>query len=124
MTLRQIVPGLFLALTGLLACSDPSPCDDDQELRQGYCYPADAAVSGPAGLDAEPVQGSAAFGRSCTSSAGCAPPASYCAIQPGQSGGFCSEFGCDKDPSICPASWSCMDLTPFGMAAHMCIPGS
>jgi hypothetical protein len=125
MTLRQIAYGLVLAVTGLPACAAPFPCDDGQELRRGFCYPADAAVSGPAKLDAgEPVEPSEAFGQSCTSSSQCISPATYCAIQPGQTSGFCTAFGCDQDPSLCPATWSCMDLTSYGLAAHMCVPGS
>jgi hypothetical protein len=122
---RKLAHGLFLALTGLVACTPSSPCDDDQELRAGYCYAADASVAGPAKNDAaEPLEAGAAFGLPCATGADCVAPATYCAIQPGQNGGFCSAFGCDKDPNVCPATWDCKDLTPYGLAAHMCIPGS
>jgi hypothetical protein len=109
-----------LLLGALGACSLDQPCDRDQELRNGYCQPVDAGAP-PA--DAADSEAGAAFGQPCTPTGmECSAPANYCAVQPGQSAGFCTSFGCDLDPSICPNAWSCMDLTPFGLAAHMCTP--
>jgi cysteine-rich repeat protein len=65
---------------------------------------------------------SAEFGQVCAAPAECGALAPYCAVLPGQSSGFCTAFGCDQDASICPSTWTCMDLSPFGMAAHMCVP--
>jgi hypothetical protein len=117
----------LLALgVGLGACSENTPCDDGLVLRGGYCYPADAAVApadaAVAPADVAAAEAGAAFGQICGASSECAAPATYCAIQPGQSSGFCTAFGCDQNPSICPAAWICMDLTPYGLAAHMCSP--
>lgn len=118
---RSTFCGLLLLLAAGAACSESTPCDEDQELRSnGYCYPAkDAAVTatepGEAGASASP------FGRVCSSDNDCAAPASLCAIQKGPPG-FCSAIGCDLDPAICPAGWSCMDLAALGFPAHLCVP--
>jgi hypothetical protein len=115
----------------MTACKEASPCDDGQTLRDGYCYVVDAAVAADAVVsmkDGDVAGGEAgaasAFGKVCATSAECVAPAVYCAVQPGQAAGFCSAFGCDLDASVCPSGWGCMDLTPFGMPQHMCIPGS
>lgn len=121
MTSRSTFCGLLLLLAVAAGCKEKTPCDPDQELRDnGYCYPvtdAAAAAPGPgeAGASVDP------FGRSCTSDDDCAAPAALCAIQNGPPG-FCSSIGCEKDPSICPAGWSCMDLAALGIPAHLCVP--
>jgi len=117
--------GLTLAAAGVLlaACTEETPCDENQVLRDGFCWAADAAVP-PADAATSGEAGSAAFGQTCADITQCAPPAVFCAVQPGQSSGFCTALGCEQDPGICPAGWTCMDLTSFGMAAHMCIPGA
>lgn len=54
------------------------------------------------------------FGASCTDDSACAcAPADYCALMPGQSEGYCTARGCKEDPSVCPAGWSCFDLSAF-----------
>lgn len=118
------IRGLFLLAVVGGACSDEQPCDTNQALRGGYCFPVDAAVVTTAADAAMPTETPATFGRPCAGPTDCVEPAPYCAQQPGQSVGFCSAFGCDADPTVCPAGWKCMDLTPFGLAAHMCIPGT
>jgi hypothetical protein len=49
------------------------------------------------------------FGKTCMTSAACAQsgPATFCAIQPPATMGFCSKTGCDTTPSVCPTGWSC-----------------
>jgi hypothetical protein len=111
-----------LLLGAFAACTEDQPCDSDQELRNGFCFPVDASAPAPT-PDAAVAEAGAAFGQACTATGNeCSAPAYYCALQPGQSVGFCSAFGCDTDPSLCPSTWTCMDLTPFGMAAHLCTP--
>ena len=129
--------GLLVAVAGLVACTTESPCDDNQELRAGYCWPIDAAIASadvsPAsdgvaatesgdGLDTGMTSAVSPFGLPCKASTECVAPTVYCVIQPGQANGFCSAFGCDKNLGICPVGWGCMDLSPYGMAAHICIP--
>jgi hypothetical protein len=117
-------------LTG--GCTENHPCDEGQVLEaNGYCIaaPADAAIPVPesdasvaeaAGSEASGASTAydPAFDRTCTTSADCVAPADYCANPPGK----CTAKGCDVDPSICPSAWPCLDLTPFGMAMHICVP--
>ena len=131
------VPALCL----LAACTEPSPCDEGEILRDWYCFAiADASADDPLRADADGVASEAApgidggtaadspapsaFGKVCMATEECPAPTVYCAVQPGQPAGFCTAFGCEVDPSICPSGWGCMDLTPFGLPQHMCIPGS
>lgn len=54
------------------------------------------------------------FGQTCSSDADCScGVATYCAIMPGQTQGTCTATGCDSEPSICPADYSCLDLSRF-----------
>lgn len=119
-----------LGLAG--ACADTATCDPDQVLVEGACLPrggtgggtgadagtpppdADAAGDGCAGPEV-------AFGTSCGGPDDCGCPAPYCAIQPGASVGFCTVTGCKEHPSVCPATYGCLDLTAFG-APSFCAP--
>ncbi len=100
------------------ACTEKTPCSAGEELRNDYCWPVDAAPAAEAAVH----EAGSTFGEPCASSAECLAPTSYCAIQPPATTGFCSTFGCDQDPSICPSTWACMDLTPYGLAQHLCVP--
>jgi len=118
---RGIMTGALAAALVLLgACTEETPCDENQVLRDGYCWTVDAAP--PA--DSAGGEAGGTFGQTCASSAECGAPAVFCAVQPGQASGFCTALGCDVDPSTCPAGWSCMDLSQWGLTAHMCIPGA
>jgi hypothetical protein len=113
------------------ACTEDDPCDDGQILVNGWCdlAPVDAAVPAPtsdaavantAGPEVGGEAGGtgATFGSTCKTSAECAAPADYCANPPGN----CTATGCELNPGVCPATWTCMDLTPFGVALHICVP--
>jgi hypothetical protein len=54
------------------------------------------------------------FGATCTSDADCTCRANYCALMPGQTQGVCTVQGCKETPSVCPADYSCFDLSIFG----------
>ena len=54
-----------------------------------------------------------AFDAPCTYDAGCSTPTDYCLVMPGQTTGYCTRKGCIDDPSVCPAGWSCFDLSRF-----------
>jgi hypothetical protein len=65
-------------------------------------------------------QAAAAFGRPCSDAQthrDCGCGADYCAIQPGQSSGYCTATGCTQDPTVCPANWGCFDLSGFDPSA-------
>jgi hypothetical protein len=52
-------------------------------------------------------------GQACSTSSDCPADASYCAVQPGQTTGYCTLQGCKTDAGICPGGWSCLDLSQF-----------
>ncbi|MBK6461196.1 MAG: hypothetical protein IPF92_09335 [Myxococcales bacterium] len=56
---------------------------------------------------------SGSFGATCTDSTGCSGAASYCALMPGRSSGYCTATGCKANPSVCPEKWGCLDLSSF-----------
>ncbi len=112
------VPGALVVALGVATfswlwggCTEDHPCDDGQILQSGYCVPepTDAAPTGP-------------FGQPCTTSAECPAPTNFCSIVPPSSSGNCTASGCATDPSVCPATWTCFDLTPYGQALQICIP--
>jgi hypothetical protein len=43
----------------------------------------------------------------------CPCAANYCSKSPFDTSGYCTVSGCDKDPSICPAGWSCFNVGTF-----------
>jgi hypothetical protein len=80
---------------------------------------ADTQSSPDAGSDAatypecEPMD---YFGKPCTDDtthAECGCAADYCAIQPGQTEGYCTATGCVENPAACPKDWSCFDVSTF-----------
>ena len=126
-----------VALAGGLAaaaCQDPGSqlCDPGQILDpvSGYCIagPVDAGRAGDAASrdagtapDAACSAGSSSFGDTCSGDADCHCPTDYCAILPGSTSGTCTRTGCDANPSICPASWTCLDLSQFQAGLpHIC----
>ena len=69
-------------------------------------------------VDPSVCESAATFGSTCTTDDDCTcGAASYCAIMPGQSEGFCTATGCVEDSSVCPAEWSCFDLSSFSPGA-------
>lgn len=56
---------------------------------------------------------SGAFGTTCSDDTACSGAATYCALQPGGSSGYCTATGCKDNPSVCPSGWGCMDLSRF-----------
>jgi hypothetical protein len=81
----------------------------------GDDVPSARASSQDAGAssDADSLQ---CLGAMCTTSGksdACNCAADYCALMPGQTEGYCTRTGCKEDPSVCPADWSCLDLSQF-----------
>lgn len=122
----------------LAACVESDPCDSTSEYRNGGCYPRPSPQGdggdpeGGAGDGAAPSDGSPgdaspggkALGDACNDGVAhsdCAPPAAYCAKQPGSPTGYCTATGCDVTPSLCPPGWACLDLGRFGAGLpHIC----
>jgi hypothetical protein len=70
----------------------------------------DAATCSISGGDAQ------GFGAPCNDAvqhSDCPCAASYCSKSPFDSQGYCSVSGCKEDPSLCPAGWSCLDISMF-----------
>jgi len=70
----------------------------------------DAAACSLTGGDAQ------GFGAPCSDTvqhSDCPCAASYCSKSPFDSQGYCSITGCKEDPSLCPAGWSCLDISMF-----------
>lgn len=70
----------------------------------------------PSAMMCDAGEADAGFGTPCSDATthrecGCAAP--YCAIQPGRSEGYCTATGCVERPDVCPAGWSCFDLSQF-----------
>ncbi|HET9953572.1 MAG TPA: hypothetical protein VFQ61_03660 [Polyangiaceae bacterium] len=62
--------------------------------------------------DPEPMP-SDSFGAKCGKPEDCSAPAVYCAVQPGQTEGYCTASGCKEDASRCPGGWGCFDTSMF-----------
>ncbi len=54
-----------------------------------------------------------AFGRTCKENKECEGVASYCAVMPGKTTGYCTATGCKTNASVCPSGWSCFDISLF-----------
>lgn len=113
---KVLASALIAAITA--GCANTATCDPGQELRNGLCLSKASAgqSSADAGADASlacsaDAASSGQFGSTCTDDSQCACPAPVCAVQPGQTMGFCTQVRCAEDPSICPPGWSCVDLT-------------
>lgn len=79
-----------------------------------FTYPAAPAPVTDAGPGPGPsCDAGTALGRACTDNAACGCGAPYCALQPGQTQGYCTVTGCKEDPGVCAAGWSCFDLGVF-----------
>lgn len=133
MRIRQSsIPSLLVTVAAyslaalLSACSIDNPCSADEVLRNGYCYPTDAGQSPPVNGTPDGSAGGAAesgpgggFGQSCSMAADCTAPSAFCAPAPLE---YCTAFGCDTDPTVCPTGWICLDLTSSGFPGqHMCL---
>lgn len=89
---------------------DPVAVAQVPDAGMGNAGSGDAGSSG----GGEICPADAGFGATCTSDAACpCAEASYCAIMPGQASGTCTATGCAEDPSVCPAGWSCFDISVF-----------
>lgn len=84
---------------------DAGPASD----RDGGVAVADAAGASCSLAGGDP----SGFGAPCRESSECTCEASYCALMPGQTRGYCSKTGCDADEALCPTDWTCLDLSAF-----------
>jgi hypothetical protein len=114
----------------LSGCEADDPCDEGYTYKQGACLldpemeskdagatpdagdvPAEDA--GENGTECDEDQ-SQVLGKSCMSDEGCNCAAPYCALQPGQTVGFCT-VNCKPSPDDCPNGYRCFDLSALGV---------
>ncbi len=78
-----------------------------------FTYPAappPVIEGGPPGPNCD---AGTALGRACSDNTACGCGAPYCALQPGQTQGYCTNTGCKEAPTVCAAGWACFDLGVF-----------
>ena len=127
-TIMKAIPAAALLATG---CANTATCDPNERLKEGMCFPkpaeappSDAAADGAGGpaTCTEDAALTGEFGRKCTAHAECGCPAPVCAIQPGQTEGFCTQV-CTNDPSVCPSGYRCIDLSAIDPSyPSTCLP--
>jgi hypothetical protein len=112
--------GIAIALLSLLpaiGCGGEQ-CDPDQELNNHMCKAAStggtgaSADSGGSAGDSGGASAGTSLGALCASDSECTGDTNYCATPP-TTPRFCTRTGCKEDPSVCPAGWTCMDLSIF-----------
>lgn len=112
-------------------CANTASCDPDERFKEGMCFPKpaeappnDAAADGantPAVCSADATL-TGEFGKTCAAHSECGCPAPICAIQPGQTEGFCTRV-CTNDPSVCPSGYRCIDLSAIDPSyPSTCLP--
>lgn len=118
----RLLFSLATILTLLAACtqSEADACGKGTEYRDGACHP----ISGSAGTSSTPSAGGSgeggqgdsidpSFGQPCTTSDECSGATNYCTPMSPVDTTYCTVSGCDVDPTICPADWTCFDVSKF-----------
>jgi hypothetical protein len=100
----------LVTLFALSACvPEDERCDPDQRYSYGLCYQTETSVP----PDAGPAHSYEHFEDVCVTDGDCAAPTDYCAKWPSDPTGYCTRTGCLTDMSLCPAGWSCVDLSVY-----------
>lgn len=88
------------------ACQPQDACDPGYYADHGACYLIDAGSgSDEDSGDDDPYAG---FGDPCTSNDDCNDNAPVCGRPPFQ---VCTQTGCMEEPTLCPPTWTCFDVT-------------
>lgn len=112
-----LATAVMAALVG--ACHEDNPCDVGFVLNNDVCIPAPVGDAGSEAVEAGPPT----FGTLCRTQSDCTGEVNGCLIMPGGAEGFCSVSGCDSNPALCPADWTCYDLSKIVPAAPWaCVP--
>ncbi|MES1188714.1 MAG: hypothetical protein ABUL60_33170, partial [Myxococcales bacterium] len=67
--------------------------------------------AGAAGASGEAIDPN--FGLDCSTNDDCQARTNYCVPASPFDTAYCSVQDCDQDPSLCPATWTCTDLSRF-----------
>lgn len=120
--MRPSLPLPTFALLLVLSCTqgEEDACGERQVYDDGACRPKPSAAAGGTGSGGEAALGGAAgapaepsrFGVSCEVSEDCTGDTDYCAVSPAAPA-YCTASGCDGDDGVCPAGWSCFDVSRF-----------
>lgn len=117
-----ILAGLTMGF--MAGCDLSSYCDPGQVYKDFSCYdpPPDASIP-PTTMDAPvttDMEGSEAnscklyegFGDTCTDVSQCRCGLDSCNTY--MNANYCTHTGCLENPSVCPTTWTCIDLAAFG----------
>lgn len=127
---QNILKFVLVAAFATAGCANTATCDDDERFTNGMCLPkpaapppSDAAADAPEPAVCTPDAAlTGEFGRKCTHHTECGCPAPICAVQPGQTEGFCTQV-CPNDPSVCPSNFRCIDLSAIDPSyPKTCLP--
>jgi hypothetical protein len=131
---RTLLITAFASLPWAVACtqSEDDACGKGTVYRDGGCHPATAGTSstsagttsssdGGAGADAggAPQAGAPGatdpnFGVPCETADECSGSTNYCVPASPFDSAYCSVQDCDPAaPEVCPAGWTCTDLSRF-----------
>lgn len=125
-TLRTV--GLLVTVLSIAACAKDATCGPGEEFRDGACFTVtpqpdagaedasmgdgSAADAGPATCKGDGTDLAAVIGATCTTVADCACPSDFCAVQPGDATGFCTQRDCLDGTVQCPGgAGNCFDLS-------------
>ena len=111
----------LLVATG---CYLPDPCDEGQTYnRDRLTCTVEASASADAGADDAGACSETTFGQPCSIAADCSCDTDFCAVQPGQSAGFCTTTGCLEVPDACAEGFVCLDVSGFSPdLGSICVP--
>lgn len=130
---------LIVIVSGLLLVNCEDTCPAGYVYTRHICVaptpPTDGTGGGENGSDrdagngtggtgndaGDPVCTDATFAKTCMTAADCGCDTGFCAGYPGQAG-ICSHTGCLQDPSVCPSTWSCQDLSAYQAGLSVCSP--
>lgn len=136
---RTLLITALASLPWLVACtqSEDDACGEGTVYRDGGCHPASAGTSNGSAGTSSPSDGGSAdaagapaggapaagatdpnFGLDCETADDCAGITDYCVPMSPFDSAYCSVQACDaSDPEVCPAGWTCTDLSRFQAGA-------
>ena len=128
---RILLITAFASLTWAVACtqSEDDACGKGTVYRDGACHPASAGTSSGTASSSDGGAGATEggaptgaidpnFGAACQTADDCMGSTNYCVPMSPFDSAYCSVQDCNPgDPEVCPAGWTCTDLSRF-------LPGS
>lgn len=102
-----------------VACYVDVPCDANQSYdRDRFACTVDTSTVTDA-----PRCDETRFGTACQGSDECGCDTDYCAVQPGETAGFCTIIGCADSPEACAEGFTCFDVSAVAPdLGSLCVP--